>query len=263
MRMQTDLQHELEQLGFTQRQASVYLALLRFGKSGAQQLSLASGIPRASCYDALQQLMSQGLVTTIPDAGQQMFVAEPPERIGLLLAMQLEETQKRRRQAEVFLPKLSALAASNDSKPRIRVITDADELRALHQEMLDIHKPFLQLLGYDAYVRLYPESVRSKNLMQLQRRQPIGRSILVTDKFIDTPWQTQIAVRRIPPTMFTAMDGEMTVCGDHTYLFTFTSDLTAIEIISVTIANVCLASLEMAWQHAGAIEKQLAGQLLV
>jgi predicted transcriptional regulator len=260
--MQTDLQHELEQLGFTERQASVYLALLRFGKSGAQQLSVVLGVPRASCYDALQQLIRQGLATAVTDNHQQYFLAAPPERIGMLLAMQLEETQRRRQQAEAFLPKLTALAASTSTKPRIRLITDPKELRALHQEMLDIHRPFLQLIGFDAYRRLYPETTRTKHASQLQRRQAHGRAILISDEPIDAPWQTDILVRCLPTALLPSVDGEMTVCGDYTYLFAFTQDLAAIEIVSATVAKVCTASLELAWQQAGVIEKQLAGQLL-
>ncbi|MEK7183741.1 MAG: helix-turn-helix domain-containing protein, partial [Patescibacteria group bacterium] len=129
--MQGDLQRELEQLGFTERQACVYVTLLRFGKSGAQQLSLASGLPRASCYDTLQQLATQGLVKSISEAGQQVFVTEPPERINTMLALQLEEVQARRRRAETFLPQLTALTGDGASKPRFRIINDAEELRAV------------------------------------------------------------------------------------------------------------------------------------
>ncbi|HRH32226.1 MAG TPA: helix-turn-helix domain-containing protein [bacterium] len=254
--MQADLQRELEQLGFTERQACIYITLLRFGKSGAQQLALASGVPRASCYDTLEQLSKQGLVRAMEESGQQVFVTEPPERIGLMLALQLEEVQARRRRAELFLPQLSALTGDGTAKPRFRIINDAEELRMLHEEYADLDKPILQMVGYDAFLELHRESVVQEHAERLQEKRSKGRAILVTDSLVDAPAGSGFEVRCVPAAMMD-VKGEMTVCEDHVLLFAYTENVTAIEIISPAIANTCRATLELAWQRAGEIEKLL------
>ena len=255
--MQTDLQRELEQLGFTERQACVYVTLLRFGKSGAQQLSLASGLPRASCYDTLQQLVSQGLVKTLTDAGQQLFVTESPERINVMLALQLEEVMARRRRAEAFLPRLSALTGDGSASPRFRIVSDTAELRAMHEEYANLGKPIIQLVGYDAFLALNKETVVQQNMERLQEKRSMGRAILVTDLPVDPPAGSQFEVRRISPSMM-EVKGEMTVCGDHVMFFSYAQQIVAIEIVSAAIASACQAALELAWQRAGEIDKQLS-----
>lgn len=254
--MQGDLQRELEQLGFTERQACVYVTLLRFGKSGTQQLALATGLPRASCYDTVQQLIAQGLVKAASDDGQQMFVTEPPDRINALLALQLEEVQARRRRAEMFLPRLTALTGDGNLKPRFRIVNDAEELRSIHREYAELDKSILQLVGYDAFLDLHRESQVQENSERLQERRSKGRAILITDLPVDAPPGTGFEIRRVPPSMI-EVKGELTVCDDRVLLFAYTQNIVAIEIISPAIADTCRATLELAWQRAGEIEKQL------
>jgi hypothetical protein len=255
--MQTDLQRELEQLGFSERQACVYVTLLRFGKSGAQQLALATGLPRASCYDTVQQLVAQGLVKPVNDAGQQVFVTEPPDRINTMLALQLEEVQARRRRAEMFLPRLTALTGDGEARPRFRIVNDADELRAIHKELADMDKPIIQLVGYDAFLALHRETDVQEKSERLQEKRSQGRAILVTDLPIDPPAGSRFEVRRLPPSML-EVTGEMLVCEDRVVLFSYTQNIVAIEIVSPAIANTCRATLELAWQQAGEIEKKLS-----
>lgn len=256
--MQNDLQRELEQLGFTERQACVYVTLLRSGKSGVHQLAFATGVPRATCYDTLQHLAGQGLVKAVTEDGQQMFVTEPPDRINLMLALQLEEVQARRRRAEVFLPQLTALTGDGAAKPRFRIINDAEELRAIHEEYADLDKPILQMVGYDAFLQLHRESEVQEHAERLQEKKSRGRAILVTDAPVEAPVGSGFEVRRVPAAMMD-VKGEMTVCEDHVLLFAYTQNVVAIEIISPAIADTCRATLELAWQRAGDIEKQLKG----
>ncbi len=254
--MQSDLQRELEQLGFSERQACVYVSLLRFGKTGAMQLSLATGIPRASCYDALQQLVKQGLVLTFEDDGQQTFVCEPPERILSLLRLQAEELKLRHERAQDFVPRLSALAANGQDKPRVRVVTDMEEMNQIHVDYANMPEPIIQVVGYDAFVQLQSQSALGERRARLQKQSSQGRAILITNQKVDPPPGSGFDIRLIPSDMIN-LKGEMTVCGNHVLLFSFSPSLHAIEIVSPSIAETCRQTLEMAWQRAGEIEASL------
>ena len=52
----------LIELGFTKNQASLYLALLTYGKSDARTLSLVTNVPRTEIYRNLSGLAEKGLV---------------------------------------------------------------------------------------------------------------------------------------------------------------------------------------------------------
>jgi len=183
-------------------------------------------------------------------------VTEPPDRINRMLALQLEEVQARRRRAETFLPQLAALTGDGTSKPKFRLINDAEELRAIHEEYADMDKPILQLVGYDAFLELHRESTVQEHNERLHEKRSKGRAILVTDLPVDAPTGLGFEVRRVPTAMMDVR-GEMTVCEDHVLLFAYTQNVTAIEIISPAIADTCRATLELAWLQAGEIERRL------
>ena len=119
-----------------------------------------------------------------------------------------------------------------------------------------MEKPILQLVGYDAFLELNKESVVQQNTERLQVKRSVGRAILITDLPIDPPAGSGFEVRRVPSSMI-EVKGEMTVCEDHVLLFAYTQNVVAMEIISPAIADTCRATLELAWQRAGEIEKQL------
>ncbi len=248
--MQNDLQLELQKLGFYERHARVYVTLLRLGKSGVFQLARGADVPRASCYDILQRLLADGMVRQTTEAGQQMFLPEPPERILSLLRLQRQEIADREEHAARILPQLTALMADGVVKPRVRLIADLQEILDLHREYTCLAEPILQLVGYDAFTSLQKSSVVTKQHERLGKEKSRGRSILVTDKPVEAPLGSLFEVRCIPPDLL-VIKGEMTVCGDRVLLFTYVETLFAVEIISASLADTCRLALELAWQKAG------------
>jgi sugar-specific transcriptional regulator TrmB len=57
-----DLMADLMQIGFTEDEAKVYLALLRESPATGYQISKTSSVPRSMVYDALSRLHSRGAV---------------------------------------------------------------------------------------------------------------------------------------------------------------------------------------------------------
>jgi hypothetical protein len=257
--MQSDLQRELENLGFTEKQARIYIALLHLGKSGAMQLSLAVGIPRATCYDVLQQLVTQGLVLSDDSMGQQLFIAEPPERILSLLRLQSEEMTVRLKRAEEFVPHLTALSNSGISRPKVRVLADFDEIVQVGAEPAYLTESILQIVAMDHFLALQTPTTLKNRLVRLQTLKPHGRAILVSNKKHDPPVGVDFEIRTLPPDLLD-MKGEMTVCGDRVLIASFDGGWSAVEIVSASLAETCRQALELTWQRAGELEKQFQGR---
>lgn len=79
----------LQELGLTQSEAKIYLALLANSSANGNQVSRHAGVPSAKVYENLERLRSQGLVAQLDD--------------GKFVALDLEEFlgQKRSRMREV------------------------------------------------------------------------------------------------------------------------------------------------------------------
>ena len=80
-----DLLSKLEDLGLTEKEARVYLALLPRHDTGTSNLIRATGLHGQFVYAALDTLEELGLAQHVIQNGRKKFSANPPERIVALI----------------------------------------------------------------------------------------------------------------------------------------------------------------------------------
>lgn len=93
---------ELEDIGLTKSEASVYLALLELGSSATGKITEKSKTSSSKIYEVLDKLMQKGLVSFIVKAGVKHFEAAPPER----LLDYMQEKEKKLKQQENKIKKI-------------------------------------------------------------------------------------------------------------------------------------------------------------
>lgn len=104
--MQTSTKHlevTLRNIGFNDKEAKVYLALLQLGPTDAKQISQKSGIKKPTTYVILDELRQKDAVLFLPNAKKKLFAAKNPEEI-------FDIAQRRIKQATANLPLLQELA---------------------------------------------------------------------------------------------------------------------------------------------------------
>ena len=95
-----ELQTALTEIGFTEYEAKVYLALLRENPANGYQVSKKSGVPRSMVYEALGRLSTRGAVLETIEDRATLYRPLPPEMLldrhqkehKRLLAEQKEES---------------------------------------------------------------------------------------------------------------------------------------------------------------------------
>jgi HTH-type transcriptional regulator, sugar sensing transcriptional regulator len=76
----------LKSLGMTKYEALVYIALLRVMSATASEIHESSGVPRASVYPVLDQLLDKDLVSVSQSAPKRFAAIPPQDAIGKLTA---------------------------------------------------------------------------------------------------------------------------------------------------------------------------------
>jgi len=84
-----------EKIGLKEKEARVYIALLKYSPSLANQVAKKSGILRSSIYDYLDVLLEKGFATYTIKSGKKFFQATSPEKI-----IENFEEQKGRKMAQ-------------------------------------------------------------------------------------------------------------------------------------------------------------------
>jgi len=90
-----DMENEvLRNLGLSETETKVYLALLSLGNAQAGEITSKAEINRTNVYDALERLLSKGLVTYVKSGKIKIFEAVNPSRLKEILKEKEEELDK-------------------------------------------------------------------------------------------------------------------------------------------------------------------------
>jgi len=71
----------LTEMGLSQNEAKVYLAMVELGSTSISEISKQSKIHRTNIYDAVQRLKAKGLVCTTKKGGRLLYEASDPEKL--------------------------------------------------------------------------------------------------------------------------------------------------------------------------------------
>lgn len=115
-----------KKLGFSDKSASVYLALLRLGPSSVRNLAAQCELNRGTTYDALKWLQEAGVVNYFQKDTKQYFVAENPERLRELLEGREKELTQADRELDRIIPELTALHHAGGDRPVARYVEKED-----------------------------------------------------------------------------------------------------------------------------------------
>lgn len=124
------MDHEqLQQLGLSDKQITLYLALLELGQAKASDLAKRTGFKRPSVYDMLNNLVQRGLITCSIQGKRQFFQAENPRTL-------LEIPKKMDLGLRKILPELQEMYNRNTQQPHLQYYEGVDGIRRICEDML-------------------------------------------------------------------------------------------------------------------------------
>ncbi|MBI2410924.1 MAG: helix-turn-helix domain-containing protein [Candidatus Kerfeldbacteria bacterium] len=136
-----------EQLGFSDKETAVYLALLELDSATPTDISKKSNINRTSCYDVLEGLMKKGLISKFKKKGKIYFHAGDPKRLVQYLEREREEMNKQiNTQQELvkqILPELSSLIHPQSTKPKVTFYEGEKGMREAYEDTLTAKETIL------------------------------------------------------------------------------------------------------------------------
>jgi HTH-type transcriptional regulator, sugar sensing transcriptional regulator len=77
------IQH-LQELGLSNQQSKIYLALVKLGKSSASKIATEAKVSYGTIYDVLSQMERQGLVKTVPEKTKKFIPTSPEHLLDLI-----------------------------------------------------------------------------------------------------------------------------------------------------------------------------------
>lgn len=152
--------NQLVNLGFGDKEASVYLALLELGPSTTSEISRLAKINRTTGYDILESLVNDGLVSPLGETKIQKFVAENPDKVIVFLENKIKRGEERLKSAYNLLPELFSIY-NIEEKPKVKYFEGVERIKEAFEDTLNAK---LEIVGYavgtDAFKAVGEEYLR-------------------------------------------------------------------------------------------------------
>lgn len=114
----------IENLGLSDKEAAVYVALLELGASSIKPIAARAGLRRTTLYYFIDHLVELGLVEKARVGGRNRYVARPPEEMLSLQERRLEALKD-------ALPQFSSLYNTSTQKPRISYYEGVEQMKTV------------------------------------------------------------------------------------------------------------------------------------
>jgi sugar-specific transcriptional regulator TrmB len=127
----------LEQLGFSQLEAKIYLTLLESGPMTVKELADAVNINRTAAYSHIASLLENGVIISIMHGGRKQLVSIEPDRLRHLIDKKLDSVKSLQAQFPTFVASLETSMARNntDIKVDVKYFNGLTGVRAIYDDM--------------------------------------------------------------------------------------------------------------------------------
>lgn len=243
-------EHELKSFGLTEKEALVYMGLLELGKATMIEVAKKSGVNRATSYVAVESLINKGLASSFEKGGKRYFVAESPERLRSLFAIQRKKLEEKEKYFEVFLPRLKEFATADDERPHVRFYEGKEGLRAIQEDILKTPANQVdEIASLDVAFELFPPSPddhRRKFLKKFTKNRLIytyGKGPLSSQPNREMKWLSEDKF---------SFKSELVLCGDSKVILNSTpmrGKLFGVIIESRELCDSFRSLFNFVWEH--------------
>jgi sugar-specific transcriptional regulator TrmB len=134
-------------VGFSEKEIAIYVALLSLGKAIVTKISRTAGVSRTTTYDILDNLSQKGLVKISGKEPKQEYVVESPERLEQYIREEAESKKNNLEKIKYIIPELFSLYNTKEA-PKVRYFEGLDGIkRALEDTLFDENTEILATGG--------------------------------------------------------------------------------------------------------------------
>jgi sugar-specific transcriptional regulator TrmB len=127
--MQKTLTKILENIGFSEKEALVYLACLELGSAKNLDITKKTGLNRITNYEILKRLSKQGAIKSYQKHSATFFMATDPRIV-------IKQTKEKVALAEEKIPELLALTNELEKKPKIYFFEGLEGIKNIYEDSL-------------------------------------------------------------------------------------------------------------------------------
>ncbi|MCX6739906.1 MAG: hypothetical protein NTZ49_01610 [Candidatus Parcubacteria bacterium] len=248
------LAKQLQGLGFTEKEARIYVGLLELGESAPSQLSQKTGINRATVYVTLESLQKRHLVSKIEKHKKIVFSIEHPLQILDHLEREKNNVEIKINLAKTLMPELEMLEKVTGEKARVKFYEGKEGIAIMQNDFVRSNpKEWLEIYNLNIALKHFPVS-KNDHRQIIRKKKLGGRAIAIYDPKIPIPFIPPFpnAERRyLPLNKFQVpFNADISIYNDKAVFISYQGKLMAVVVQNKAIVNGLRFLFELAWQGA-------------
>jgi len=124
------MQKELEELGLSKNESTIYLFLLKTGDTTTGSIIKQTGIANSRVYESLNTLITKGLVTYNTQKDGKHFQASSPNKF-------IELEDERKKKIESLIPNLTSLQSSKSPETKTAIFEGLEGFKTAFKKIID------------------------------------------------------------------------------------------------------------------------------
>jgi HTH-type transcriptional regulator, sugar sensing transcriptional regulator len=163
--------NELKNIGLSDNEAKVYLAMLELGPAPVLEIAAKAGINRPTAYFQIETLKKMGLVSSQNKGNKQLFVAESPDQLEFIINRETKVIEQKKAELSKVLPELKTLYNLAEDKPIVRFFEGLDGLIKMQDEFLKSKpKEILAITSADDVFKVFPKQLETYTPERVKRK---------------------------------------------------------------------------------------------
>ncbi|MDP2749213.1 MAG: helix-turn-helix domain-containing protein [Nanoarchaeota archaeon] len=164
----------LKELGLSDGEVKVYLALLKLGETSVSKLTKETGQHRTTIYDFLEHLLQRGLVNYVVKSGVKYYKVADPDK----LVEYLKEKEEKLKQ---ILPELKQLAKVPTGEINVEVYSGVEGFKSVLNDRLKVGK---DLYGFGVDEEIFEKKfpIVMKQFIKKEQEKKLQEFLLTKEK---------------------------------------------------------------------------------
>lgn len=242
------LEKYLEELGLSDKEAAVYLALLQFESATPSQIAEKTKLNRSTAYVVLESLEKKGLASETNMGKTVHYQAAAPERLETYVEQQQLKLEELGKRLKDIIPQIKAVQRETGERPIIRVAYGKDA--ALAQSLEFFNAEYKEGVGYFIFNQdMLDKEYTPKELARVKEIRPkkkiAGKSIYNASTPIPS---NELSERKQVDNKEFPITADISIHEDRVHIVTLGEQVTTMLIQSKDVANTLKTLFKLAFR---------------
>ncbi|MDD5626788.1 MAG: helix-turn-helix domain-containing protein [Patescibacteria group bacterium] len=255
-KIDSSLQAALSDLGFSDKETKVYLALLEIGRGTVSAIARTASINRTTGYNILDVLVSKGLARISGKEPKEEYVAEAPNVITKLLKEKIAAYEAQLKKAAKLVPQLATIHNIVD-RPKVKFYEGKEGLIEVYEDTLTSTEEIRAYATlddmYQALPNYFPDYFKRRAKKKIPIKAIIPFTKVATERMKYNKEEMRTAAL-IPERQF-RFSPEINIYDNKVMIASWREKL-GIIIESAEIADAMKKIYELAWAEAKRLDRE-------